>query len=260
MSCGIGGDLYALVWDAKTQKLYGLNASGRSPYKATRECFAEKGLNEIPDADRSAGRCPAASMAGRNCASASARCPLAQLSGAEHPLCRGGLPRQSEVIAGYWQGGAARLRRHPDAARTYLIDDRARAPATCSRTRTWPAAIASSPRKAAMPSTRAASLARSSPSRRRTAACFRLKDFADHTSTWVEPVRTSYRGYEVWEIPPPGQGIAVLANAEPSRRLRSQEDGTELGGLVAPVPRSEEARLRRPGALLRRSRLRQGAA
>src|SRR5881392_3438593 len=48
MSCGMGGDLFVILWDAKTQKLYGLNASGRAPYKATMKYFADKGLDEIP--------------------------------------------------------------------------------------------------------------------------------------------------------------------------------------------------------------------
>ena len=48
MSCGIGGDLFAIVWDAKTKKLYGLNASGRAPYAATIELFAAKGLDGDP--------------------------------------------------------------------------------------------------------------------------------------------------------------------------------------------------------------------
>src|SRR6188472_2490984 len=48
MSCGAGGDLYAIIWDAKTQKLYGLNASGRSPYAATIDYLTQKGLKEIP--------------------------------------------------------------------------------------------------------------------------------------------------------------------------------------------------------------------
>src|SRR4051794_28175106 len=48
MSCGLGGDLFAIVWDAKTQKLYGLNASGRAPYAANLEAFAARGLKEIP--------------------------------------------------------------------------------------------------------------------------------------------------------------------------------------------------------------------
>src|SRR4051812_42706162 len=48
MSCGLGGDLFAIVWDARTQKLYGLNASGRAPYAASREAFAQRGSKEIP--------------------------------------------------------------------------------------------------------------------------------------------------------------------------------------------------------------------
>ena len=49
MSCGVGGDLFAIVWDAKTQRLYGLNASGRSPLKSSRQYFADKGLTDIPE-------------------------------------------------------------------------------------------------------------------------------------------------------------------------------------------------------------------
>jgi gamma-glutamyltranspeptidase/glutathione hydrolase len=48
MSCGMGGDLYAIVWDNKAKKLYGLNASGRSPYAASIEYFEKHGLKEIP--------------------------------------------------------------------------------------------------------------------------------------------------------------------------------------------------------------------
>ena len=49
MSCGIGGDLFVIYWDAKTAKLYGLTASGRSPHELSRQVFAEKGLDQIPD-------------------------------------------------------------------------------------------------------------------------------------------------------------------------------------------------------------------
>src|SRR5436190_21562025 len=48
MSCGIGGDLFAMVWEVRTQKLYGLNASGRSPYAATLATYRDKGLTQIP--------------------------------------------------------------------------------------------------------------------------------------------------------------------------------------------------------------------
>ncbi len=96
MSCGIGGDLYAIVWDAKTQKLYGLNASGRSPYQATRELFAAKGLEEIPTTGPLSWSVPGCVDGWEELRKRFGTRTLARTPGAEHPLRRGRLPRQSE--------------------------------------------------------------------------------------------------------------------------------------------------------------------
>ncbi len=121
MSCGIGGDLYALVWDAKSQKLYGLNASGRSPYRATREFFASQGLNEIPETGPLSWSVPGCVDGWEELRGASARGTLAQLLEPTIRYAEDGFP-VSPVIAGSWRGAESKLRRHPDAARTYLID------------------------------------------------------------------------------------------------------------------------------------------
>ena len=74
MDCGLGGDLFAIYWDNKTQKLYGLNASGRSPYALNREVFRSRGLVEIPEEGVFPGRFPAASTVGTSCVSGSEKC------------------------------------------------------------------------------------------------------------------------------------------------------------------------------------------
>jgi gamma-glutamyltranspeptidase/glutathione hydrolase len=209
MSCGIGGDLYALVWDARTRKLYGLNASGRSPYKATREFFAAKGLDDIPTMGPLSWSVPGCVDGWEQLRKRFGTRSLAQLLEPTIRYAEEGFP-VSPVIAGYWQGGAARLRRHPDAARTYLIDERPpRAGEMFKNPR-----LARSYRLLADKGRDAfykGDIARAIVSfSEKNGGLFALKDFADHTSTWVEPVSTTYRGYQVWEIPPPGQGIAVL--------------------------------------------------
>jgi gamma-glutamyltranspeptidase/glutathione hydrolase len=209
MSCGIGGDLYALVWDAKTQKLYGINASGRSPYKATREYFASQKLDEIPTSGPLSWSVPGCVDGWEELRKRFGTRTLAQILEPTIRYAEKGFP-VSPVIAGYWKGGAARLRRHPDAARTYLIDDRAPQAGEVFKNPNLARSyrlIADKGRDAFYRGEIARAIVDFSD---KSGGLFSLKDFTDHTSTWVEPVSTTYRGYEVWEIPPPGQGIAVL--------------------------------------------------
>ena len=77
---------------------------------------------------------------------------------------------------------------------------------------------------------------------------FSLADFADHTDEWVEPVSTNYRGYDVWELPPNGQGIAALQMLNVLEQFDLQVAGAQLGRAPAPVHRGQEAGVRRPGA------------
>jgi gamma-glutamyltranspeptidase/glutathione hydrolase len=209
MSCGIGGDLYAIVWDAKTRKLYGLNASGRSPYRATRALFAEKGLKEIPEVGPLSWSVPGCVDGWAELHQRFGKMGLADVLEPSTRYAEDGFP-VTEVIAGYWAKGARRLGQHADAARTYLPDGHApragevfKSPGLARSYRE----IAKGGRDAFYKGRIAREIVAFS---QKNGGLFSLRDFAEHTSTWVEPVSTTYRGYEVWELPPPGQGIAVL--------------------------------------------------
>jgi gamma-glutamyltranspeptidase/glutathione hydrolase len=209
MSCGIGGDLYALVWDAKTKKLYGLNASGRSPYAATREYFAKKGLTAIPDTGPLSWSVPGCVDGWDALRKRFGTMTFDRLLEPSIRYAEEGFP-VTEVIAGYWRGAQNRLARHPDAAKTYLIDGRAlRAGDLFKNPRLAKSyrAIAKDGRDAYYRGPIAREIVAFSE---KNGGLFAMRDFEDNEPTWVDPVGTSYRGYDVWEIPPPGQGIAVL--------------------------------------------------
>jgi len=209
MSCGIGGDLYAIIWDAKTQKLYGLNASGRSPYRATREFFAGNGLKEIPGAGPLSWSVPGCVDGWDVLQRRFGTLPLAQLLEPSIRYAEQGFP-VTEVIAGYWHASEAKLRKYPDSARTYLPDGHApkagdvfKNPSLARSYRD----IAQRGRDGFYKGRIAEEIVHFSD---KNEGLFSLKDFTDDEPTWVEPVSTRYRGYDVWEIPPPGQGIATL--------------------------------------------------
>lgn len=209
MSNGIGGDLFVIYWDNKTQKLYGLNASGRSPFRLNREVFEQLGMESIPDRGPLSWSVPGCVSGWETLRARFGSKPLAELLAASIQTAEEGFP-VPEVIAQYWRSAPNAMAEWPDAQATYLIDGRA----------PQFGEIFKNPRLAAsyrlMAEQGPEAFYKGSIARRivkfseEHGGYFSLKDFAEHRSDWIEPVSTNYRGYDVWELPPNGQGIAAL--------------------------------------------------
>jgi gamma-glutamyltranspeptidase/glutathione hydrolase len=209
MSCGIGGDLFAIYWDAKTNKLYGLNASGRSPYKLNRDIFAQKNLKEIPETGPLSWSVPGCVDGWEMLRSKFGTLNYDKLLASSIQTAEEGFP-VSQIIAGHWSGSANSLSKWPDSARTYLPHGRAPKVGELFKNPNLAAsyrAIATGGRDAFYEGAIAAEIVRFSEA---NGGYFSMQDFKDHTSEWVQPVSTNYRGYDVWELPPNGQGIAAL--------------------------------------------------
>ena len=209
MSCGIGGDLFAIVWDAEGGKLHGLNASGRSPYAADRALFARKGLGRIPITGPLSWSVPGCVDGWAVLQARFGKLKLADSLAPAIGYAENGFP-VTEVNGASWKGSERLLQATPDAAKTYLRDGRA--PEVGMRmTNPFQAAtfrrIARDGRDAFYRGPIADQIVAFSEA---NGGLFSLRDFADHTSTWIDPVSTTYRGYTVWELPPNGQGIAAL--------------------------------------------------
>ena len=203
-SCGMGGDLFCIYWDAKTQKMYGLNASGRSPYAMTREALRQQGVRGLSGVY--SWTVPGCVDGWDQLRQRFGTMSFAQLLAPAIKYAEEGFPL-SEIIGHGW----AHPQRDPSMSTTYCPNGRGRSrwgemfhnPELAASYRL----IAKDGRDAFYRGPIAAEIVAASRTRN---GFFALKDFADHTSEWVEPVSTNYRGYDVWELPPNGQGIAVL--------------------------------------------------
>lgn len=209
MSCGIGGDLFLIYWDNTTQKLYGLNASGRSPYKLNRQVFTEMGLTSIPETGPLSWSVPGCVDGWDMLRERFGSMTFAETLKPAIDYGENGFP-VPEVIAGYWNGAAGGLKQYPDSAATYLVDGRAPREGELFKNPRLAATyrlIAEQGRDAFYTGPIAEKIVAFSEA---NGGYFSMQDFADHTSNWLDPVSTNYRGYDVWELPPNGQGIAVL--------------------------------------------------
>jgi gamma-glutamyltranspeptidase/glutathione hydrolase len=209
MSCGIGGDLFAIVWDAKTQKLHGLNASGRAPGRATIERFRSMGLDQIPSHGPLSWSVPGCVDGWEALRSRFGSKPMGELLAPAIAYAEEGFP-VSEVIAGDWGSAAPSLAEVPTSAACFLPGGKAprqgevfRNPGLARSLRL----IADGGRDAFYRGPIASEIVAYSD---KVGGLFSAEDFAGHRSTWVEPVSTNYRGFDVWELPPNGQGIAAL--------------------------------------------------
>jgi len=211
MSCGIGGDLFVIYWDAKSKKLYGLHANGRMPLAATLKYFADKKLDDIPDAGPLSWSVPGCVDGWCTLHQKFGKLEMSKILQPSIDYAENGFP-VSEVIAGYWSAAEPTLSRDADTAKVFLLGDDSHAPqpgevfknpalAQCYRE------IAKDGRDAFYKGRIAERLVAYSDKK---GGLLRKEDLEQHASTWVDPVKTTYRGHDVWELPPPGQGIAVL--------------------------------------------------
>lgn len=222
---GIGGDLFAIIWDPKTGKLHGLNASGRAPAGMTHKQFAQwvatKKLSQrdeagtIPDWGAASVTIPGAVDGWYEMHGKFGRLPMARILAPTIDYAQKGAP-VPELIAQYWKTNVAgfealkaegaieeidnmrrvfgkvptegAINRNPDLARTLAV-------------------IAKKGRDAFYRGELAQAM---DGYFRRIGAPHRASDFAAHKSEWIDPVSTNYRGVDVWELPPNGQGIAAL--------------------------------------------------
>lgn len=209
MSCGLGGDLFAIVWDAKSRKLHGLNASGRSPTAATLDLYRSRGLKYIPVHGPLSWSVPGCVDGWDQLRAKFGTRPWGELLAPAIRYASDGFP-VSEIIAADWRGAERELATISTSAACFLPDGHApgrgdvfRNPGLARSLRT----IAEAGRDAFYKGPIAEAIVSYSKS---VGGLFELSDLAEHTSTWVEPVSTNYRGYDVWELPPNGQGIAAL--------------------------------------------------
>jgi gamma-glutamyltranspeptidase/glutathione hydrolase len=211
--CGIGGDLFAIVWDGKTKKLYGLNASGRSPQKLTLEYFEKEGMDKIPSHGPLPVSVPGAVDGWFELHKKFGTKPMTEILAPAIDYAEKGFPL-TELIAWYMQrtipffeskgfpniedtyksqnGGVlpneGEIYKNPYLANTY------RKIAQGGRDAYYKGDIAKIVGKFI----------------KEQGGFLSAKDFAAHKSEWVEPVSINYRGYDIWELPPNGQGIAAL--------------------------------------------------
>lgn len=206
---GIGGDLYAIVYEAKTGKLHGLNASGRSPYSLTLDTFVKRKLTHIPALGPLPVSVPGCVDGWFSLHDKFGKKTMPEILDYAIGYARNGFAVADEASHS-WKRVAAAYGKYPNVAEVYLPGGKApkrgevfRNPLLANTLEK----IAKGGRDAFYKGEIAQAI---DGFMRKNGGFLSARDLAEHSSEWISPVSANYRGYDVWELPPNGQGIAAL--------------------------------------------------
>ena len=206
---GIGGDLFAIVFAAKTGALHGLDASGRAPAAASPQEFARRGLSEVPASGPLPVDVPGVVSGWDALLSRFGTRSIADALAPAIGYASEGFP-VAELAAAEWQASAERLAQDPAAARTFLPDGKAPVMGAMFRNPRLAdslARIAAEGKDAFYTGALARAIAADLQAR---GGLLTADDLAAHTADWVDTISTTYRGYAVHELPPSTQGFVAL--------------------------------------------------
>jgi gamma-glutamyltranspeptidase/glutathione hydrolase len=206
---GIGGDLFAIVWSAKDQKLYGLNASGRSPASLTLKHFKKLGLDRIPSHGPLPISVPGAVDGWFELHKKFGTLPMTTILEPAIRYAREGFPL-TEIIAAAWQSSAPRLEKWTGFKETFMPNGRAPAKGEIFKNPNLANTLEQIANEGRDVFYKGEIAKKIDSFMKQEGGFLSYEDLASHKSDWVEPVSTNYRGYDIWELPPNGQGIAAL--------------------------------------------------
>ena len=206
---GIGGDLFAIVWDAKTKQLYGLNGSGRSPQSLSLSQLKAKELEKIPSYGPLPVSVPGCVDAWFELHSRFGSLKMHEIFEPAIHYAENGFPL-SELIAYYWSRSVSFLQKYPNVLDTYTNNGSAPAKGEIFKNQ-YLANTYRSLVKNGRDYFYKGELAETITNFiHEQGGYLSMQDMTDHYSQWVEPVSVRYRGYDIWELPPNGQGITAL--------------------------------------------------
>ena len=209
VSTGIGGDAFLLYQSAADGRIYGVNGSGRCPGGLTLAELQRRGIRGVPQIGLGSVTVPGAIDAFAEVQRRHGKLTFADVLEPAIYYASAGFP-VSEIIAKQWQGTAPLLAQFPSSAHTYLTDGKAPQAGEVHRqpnlARTLKL-LAAEGRDAFYQGEIARQIVQFS---QENDGFFTLEDFRNHTTEWVEPISTDYRGYTMLELPPNGQGITAL--------------------------------------------------